>query len=505
MPSSYASPRPSNWPPSSPLPVLIIGAGIAGLALAQVLLYHNIAFRIFERDNGIDERNPNHRIRITQEGTFVLKGCLSAKLYARLEACSAVNVAGKGLWIPWQLDAFTGEPRHGTALGRTCPSGEFPEIMGGKQYEEPLNVDRGIVRDVLMQGLESHVEFGKDFVRYDLTSNGFRLWKKRPSDWGRRTRGVKAFFRDGSQVQGSLLVGADGATSQLRKLLFPNLQHFIHRQDLVYGKTVITKELEEKLNLKCLEGPTIVIEKDRSVPFSFSLEIEPVRFKRDEFRGEIPQDYMSWVLVVAHEPQEEVGDSSPNSCTSEEELFVMVRDMTENWHHSFQALFDLADVRATMLVPEDLTPPRIPERRLAAALTGTTMIGDAALILPSRPCWYTLDLRTTNALHTAGRLSRLLIIAKTSAEDQIYDTEHGGYTASRFLACEEQIANSPRPFQSFEALFAEFTTLQWVAVMCYEDMSEAWAEELDWQWGYVRPEAKREPSRFPYLDAPDAH
>ena len=32
--------------------VLIIGAGIAGLALAQVLRKHDIAFEIFERDDG---------------------------------------------------------------------------------------------------------------------------------------------------------------------------------------------------------------------------------------------------------------------------------------------------------------------------------------------------------------------------------------------------------------------------------------------------------------------
>jgi 2-polyprenyl-6-methoxyphenol hydroxylase-like FAD-dependent oxidoreductase len=32
--------------------VLIIGAGVAGLALAQILRKHHIQFEIYERDNG---------------------------------------------------------------------------------------------------------------------------------------------------------------------------------------------------------------------------------------------------------------------------------------------------------------------------------------------------------------------------------------------------------------------------------------------------------------------
>ena len=37
---------------TSDFKVLIVGAGIAGLALAQILRKQNIAFEIFERDDG---------------------------------------------------------------------------------------------------------------------------------------------------------------------------------------------------------------------------------------------------------------------------------------------------------------------------------------------------------------------------------------------------------------------------------------------------------------------
>jgi flavin-dependent dehydrogenase len=38
-------------------PILIVGAGISGLVLAQYLLNHDIPFRIFDRDSAIDARS----------------------------------------------------------------------------------------------------------------------------------------------------------------------------------------------------------------------------------------------------------------------------------------------------------------------------------------------------------------------------------------------------------------------------------------------------------------
>jgi 2-polyprenyl-6-methoxyphenol hydroxylase-like FAD-dependent oxidoreductase len=50
--------------PNAKPKVLIIGAGIGGLVLAQVLRKHGISYRIFERDSGLISRTQGWAINI---------------------------------------------------------------------------------------------------------------------------------------------------------------------------------------------------------------------------------------------------------------------------------------------------------------------------------------------------------------------------------------------------------------------------------------------------------
>lgn len=49
---------------SSPPKVLIVGAGLSGLALAQALRRQAIPFRIFERDEALDARDGGWAIAV---------------------------------------------------------------------------------------------------------------------------------------------------------------------------------------------------------------------------------------------------------------------------------------------------------------------------------------------------------------------------------------------------------------------------------------------------------
>src|SRR5262249_61902763 len=66
-----------------------------------------------------------------------------------------------------------------------------PEVMDGTSH---LRFARATLREVLLEGLDDAVNFGKEFTRYERTQNGK----------------VTAFFKDGTTAVGDVLVGADG-------------------------------------------------------------------------------------------------------------------------------------------------------------------------------------------------------------------------------------------------------------------------------------------------------
>ncbi|KAI5459406.1 hypothetical protein BGZ63DRAFT_426680 [Mariannaea sp. PMI_226] len=308
--------------------VLIVGAGLAGLALAQGLKHASpsIPFRIFERDSSPKFRAQGYRIRISPEGAAGLQKVLPTHLWEAFEAtCAPVpEVLGS------RLDARSGEPVEWPSPSPASggPMRQGPQLGDGKSY----NADRTVLRNILLGGLEDDVEFGKEFVDFTANSDGT----------------VQVRFTDGSTADGGVLIGADGIRSGVRRQLLPQFTLLDSEGRAIFGKTLLTPEVRDNVPSKlekemCLigEGPNIGIK----------LLCDSMKFTHPGFdeslkaRFKVPEEYIYWVLVFRKDYNP--GDDSTLLRTTREEARQLSLQLTESWHQSIRALFEHQEVDAT--------------------------------------------------------------------------------------------------------------------------------------------------------------
>jgi 2-polyprenyl-6-methoxyphenol hydroxylase-like FAD-dependent oxidoreductase len=162
-----------------PKMITIVGAGLGGLMTARVLDLHGVASVVHDLDASPTARHQGGLLDMHEDsGQWALR---AAGLHAEFEK----HVLAGG-------DATRVLDKHATVLHEDPGNGERPEI------------DRGALRDLLLQSLPAGT------VR-----------------WGSRVTGVQPVagghqltFADGRTEVTSLLIGADGAWSRIRPLVF---------------------------------------------------------------------------------------------------------------------------------------------------------------------------------------------------------------------------------------------------------------------------------------------
>lgn len=170
----------------TPKLMLIIGAGISGLTLAQACRKNNVPFRIFERDALADYRSAGWGLTLNWAlPTF--KSLLPNDILERLPETyvnqEAVSAGEKGNFTFYDLS-----------------SGEAKWKVPAN---ERIRVSRERLRKLMLSGVE--VEWVKKLVAIDETSQD----------------GISAVFEDGTEAQGTILVACDGANSVVRRLCHP--------------------------------------------------------------------------------------------------------------------------------------------------------------------------------------------------------------------------------------------------------------------------------------------
>nr|WP_157529236.1 FAD-dependent monooxygenase [Kibdelosporangium sp. MJ126-NF4]CEL22487.1 Salicylate hydroxylase [Kibdelosporangium sp. MJ126-NF4] len=194
--------------------VLVAGAGLGGLCLAQGLRQAGIDVAVFEQDVSPYSRAQGHRIHIDHRGDDALRTCLPAPLYQLY-----LDTRGQ----PNERFQVLSAAEH--RLREVPIPGPTPQAI----INPGSAVSRLTLREILLADMDDIVHFGKAVDRFESDTR------------------VRVHFRDGGSDTGDLLVGADGIGSAVRRQYLPHAELRDTGVRWIGGKSPITPEASATL------------------------------------------------------------------------------------------------------------------------------------------------------------------------------------------------------------------------------------------------------------------
>ena len=299
------------------LRVLVIGAGLGGLCLAQGLRKAGVDVAVYERDAGLSVRTQGHRIHIDSRGEQALRECLPPNLYDLFLATR--GQPSKGITLYSVVDRQLRE-------GIIQP---FPEGGSDEFITIGSAVDRLTLRQILLAGLDDTVHFNKALVRYERQEDGR----------------VCAYFTDGMRAIGDVLVAADGVGSRIREQFLPHAQVLDTGIRWLGGKTLLTEEITPLLpeamheSFAMVSGPHPSMMLGcvwfRTSPREAAAQFWPgLSFQHTE-------DLLMWGLLGSREhfpiPDEDL------QAMESADLQLTAVELTHDWYPTLSPLTELAD------------------------------------------------------------------------------------------------------------------------------------------------------------------
>jgi 2-polyprenyl-6-methoxyphenol hydroxylase-like FAD-dependent oxidoreductase len=211
--------------------VVVIGAGIGGLCLAQGLRRAGVSVAVYERDRESTARVQGYRVHIDPMGSKALNHELPPVLWqAFVDTAGDPGTTGFGFLTEQMRTMCLVEDeifRHGKT-----------DAANGHHA-----VSRVTLRTLLLAGLDDVVHFDKEFVRYERDADGR----------------VTAEFADGTTATGDVLVGADGTNSRVRAQYLPNAEKVDVGAAGIGGKLYLDDETRKWVGERISGGMNVIM------------------------------------------------------------------------------------------------------------------------------------------------------------------------------------------------------------------------------------------------------
>ncbi|KAJ5432398.1 FAD-dependent monooxygenase [Penicillium daleae] len=275
----------------SDAPVLIVGAGISGLVLAQYLQSQGIQFEIFDRDSALDART----------------GGWGLTLHWALPALRALLPQNLVERFP---DTFVN--KEASARG-DVGSFQFFNLKSGEALysvpaEERIRVNRGRLRELLTSGID--VQWNKTLQSIESSEDS-----------------ITAHFEDGSSCTGRLLVASDGARSRARQILYPDgcQMNSLPVQLLGASTLYTTEEMGgvQSIDPYIFQGS----HPDTNVFLFFSFLDTPNNF------DESSKDRYHVQIIVSWADEKDIAVPKENA-----DRIALMKRLTDNWAEPFRSL-----------------------------------------------------------------------------------------------------------------------------------------------------------------------
>lgn len=349
------------------LKVLVAGAGVGGLALAQALHHAGVEVAVAERDPSPAIRNQGYRIHIDHNGNKALKACLPTKVLAEVRRTSGTNGD--------LMAALTHRMR--PVMEQTFP---------GLDEDVITNVDRRAFRQALLTGIGDRVQFGRTVGSYRTATNGR----------------VDVYFADGSTDEVDVLVGADGIGSAVRSHLVPNAAVRDLGLRCIYGQMPITAATEPLIPPMLHRG--FVWAADDA---GYGVGFAPMRFRsRPNLGADAAVDYLMVTMLTT---SKRLAPDEKLYALPAADLWALVSDATQGWHPSLRDL--IAHANPTRAFPITV---RAAERFEPWTAGPVTLLGDAVHAMPP-----TGGVGANTALQDAATLAGELIAAARGEKDVV--------------------------------------------------------------------------------------